>query len=100
MLQRELGDRSTKSIVKIPFWLGLVMAWFIEVWCSVTATKSQFTVYVVKFSCLPQWYRIEKAKKLLGFKPKVSLEEGVRRSARVSLNSYKKFNSICLSTTY
>ncbi len=34
----------------------------------------------IKFSCMTRTYRIDKAKRRLGYKPKISMKEGIRRS--------------------
>lgn len=60
LLLGELGDRDTKPIIKIPYTLGIIMAILAHVWCRLTRTTTQFTVYAVKFAALTQWYNIDK----------------------------------------
>ncbi|KAL2066028.1 hypothetical protein VTL71DRAFT_2099 [Oculimacula yallundae] len=82
LLMRELGDRDSRPVKKIPYRLALALAFLAELWCKLTGTTTQFMIYTVKFAALTQWYNIDKAKKLLGYKPKVSLVEGVKRTAQ------------------
>ncbi|KAJ7739907.1 hypothetical protein B0H16DRAFT_1324739, partial [Mycena metata] len=48
--------------------------------CAITGSSTRFTRFSVRFVTGTQWYNIEKAKALLGYQPKVSLEEGIRRT--------------------
>lgn len=37
---------------------------------------------MIKFSTMTRTYRIDKAKRLLGYKPRVSMKEGIRRAGQ------------------
>lgn len=81
MVWRELGDDGSKTAIVIPRSIGLILATLAELWCRITGTKTEFNRFSVRYVTATQWYNIDKAKKLLGYEPKVSLEEGVRRTA-------------------
>ncbi|KAK0502013.1 hypothetical protein EDD18DRAFT_1317386 [Armillaria luteobubalina] len=42
--------------------------------------KSEFNLFNVRFATGVQWYNIDKARLLLGYEPKISLEEGIHRT--------------------
>jgi len=50
-------------------WLFWIMGWGVP-----KLTRSK-----IKYSCMTRYFSVEKAKRRLGYRPVVSLEEGVRR---------------------
>ncbi|KAF5382594.1 hypothetical protein D9615_002746 [Tricholomella constricta] len=82
LVWKELGDDGSKKIVVIPRAIGMLMAAVSEIWAKITGNPTDFTRFSVRFITGVQWYNIDKAKKLLGYVPRVNLEEGVRRTAQ------------------
>ncbi|KAJ7755908.1 hypothetical protein B0H16DRAFT_707846 [Mycena metata] len=80
IIWRELGDNGKGHVTVIPRIVGLIMAALAEFFCAITGSSTRFTRFSVRFVTGTQWYNIEKAKALLGYQPKVSLEEGIRRT--------------------
>ncbi|KAF4568216.1 hypothetical protein EYR40_010384 [Pleurotus pulmonarius] len=84
MVWERLGDDGSKKVVVIPRSIGLVLATLAEFWSLITGTKTEFNRFSIRYVTATQWYDIDKARRLLGYEPKVSLEEGVRRTTLVS----------------
>jgi len=82
LVWRELGDDGKQKVIKIPRTLGMGLAFTAEAWSAITFSSTQFTRFGIKFLTSTQTYNIDKAKKLLGYEPKVSLEEGVKRTVQ------------------
>jgi sterol-4alpha-carboxylate 3-dehydrogenase (decarboxylating) len=81
------------EIYHIPKALGTLMASIAEwvVWVtSFGRKKSRMNVVGIRFSCMTRTYRIDKAKKVLGYKPLVSLKEAILRSGRAFNQEAKK----------
>ncbi|KAJ3768587.1 hypothetical protein FB446DRAFT_751007 [Lentinula raphanica] len=74
-----VGER---RIVKIPRALAMLMAMIAEFWSKITGRPTVFTRFSIRFITGVQWYSIEKANRVLGYYPQVSLEEGVRRTVK------------------
>jgi sterol-4alpha-carboxylate 3-dehydrogenase (decarboxylating) len=87
---RQLGDAAgfpTKraSVRSIPLFVGLVIALIVEwvVWVSSLGKKrSRMNRVAIRYSALTRTYRIDKAKKLLGYRPLVRLRDGIVRSGK------------------
>ncbi|KAH8808829.1 C-3 sterol dehydrogenase [Xylogone sp. PMI_703] len=77
---KELGDDGKKSIIVIPRYLGMPMAIISEFFAWLTGRKTQFSRFAIRYVTGIQWYNIEKARNLLGYKPQIRLEEGIHRS--------------------
>lgn len=69
----------------IPRDLGLVIGFMAEVTCGLIGKKPTFTRQRCLFSSMTRYYSIEKAKARLGYKPIVSLEDGIRKSVKWTL---------------
>ena len=81
MIWRAAGDETTsRQVWKIPKDFGLLLAslfewiFWIMGWGVPKLTRSK-----IKYSCMTRYFSVEKAKRRLGYRPVVSLEEGVRR---------------------
>lgn len=100
MVWKGLGDDSTNRITTIPRIVGFLFALIAELWCSLTGTKTGFTIFSLRYITGTQWYSIEKvvfvrsstlkliqydyqARKILGYEPQVTLEEGIKRTVKV-----------------
>ena len=71
-----------KDVWVIPRSVGLTMATIAEwvVWAmSLGKQKSTMTRGGIRYSCLTRTYRIEKLKTRLGYKPAVTISEGIKR---------------------
>ena len=82
-----------QDIWAIPRSVGLTLAVIAEwvVWLkSLGKEKSTMTRGGIRYSCLNRTYRIEKAKTRLGYKPSVSLKEGIRRGVDWWLTEKRK----------
>lgn len=54
------------------------VAWII----SFGRKKSRINRIAIKYSCMTRTFRIDKAKRALGYRPQVSLLEGIERSGK------------------
>lgn len=86
------GYPTDKSKVwSIPIWLGLTVATFTEWWVWLTSfgrRKPAMSRTAIKYSVMTRTFRVEKIKKRLGYRPQVSMEEGIRRAG----GSFRKDN--------
>ena len=109
MMWRELGappqDLEPKNVTVVPRRLALALAHVVEAFSKILGTTTNFTVFAVRYVTATQWYNIDnvrapflfvwncfayvspskhiQARKVLGYDPKVSLEEAVRLTAEV-----------------
>lgn len=77
----------------IPKPVGLSMALIAEwiIWISSFGkSRSTMTRSGIRYSCLTRTYCIDKAKKKLGYEPRVSMEEGIKRGVDWWLSSKSK----------
>ncbi|KAF7874316.1 hypothetical protein EAF04_002988 [Stromatinia cepivora] len=85
---RAIGDAAghptrIEDVKSIPKIVGLFMAIFAEwmVWIlSFGRKKLRVNRVGIAYSCMTRTYRIDKAKRALGYGPRASLKEGIRRS--------------------
>lgn len=71
------GKRVKNKPFIIPRTLGIMLGAFSELIAWLLRQKPTFTRFSVIFSCTARWHNIEKAKRALGYEPKVSLGEGM-----------------------
>ncbi|KAG8873674.1 erg26, C-3 sterol dehydrogenase [Tulasnella sp. 331] len=75
----EMGDTTTRRVV-LPKDVGLVVGTLSE-WASWALGKEPgFTRFRVAVTSNSRWFNIEKARRVLGYEPKIGLEEGIKRS--------------------
>lgn len=74
-----------KKVWKIPTAVGLPLAGLVENVGWLFGIKTDFTRFKVTFSAANRYYNIEKARRVLGYEPLVGLDEGIKRSAEVSI---------------
>ncbi|MCJ1242459.1 erg26, C-3 sterol dehydrogenase [Varicellaria rhodocarpa] len=88
------GDRTGASNVWIiPKSVGLIMATLAEwmFWLIFWGTKEpQLTRRRIKHMCMNRTFRIDKAKSRLGYRPQVTMEEGIERGVQWFLVNEKK----------
>ncbi|KAL4866294.1 hypothetical protein BDV12DRAFT_173197 [Aspergillus spectabilis] len=74
-----------EEIVVIPTWVGLVIGFVSEwiVWLISGGTRApNMTRAGIRYSTLIRTHDISKAKRVLGYRPKVSMQDGLERSVR------------------
>jgi sterol-4alpha-carboxylate 3-dehydrogenase (decarboxylating) len=77
----------------IPRWVGMLLAFFAEwfVWIfSMGRKQSNLTRYGVRYSCITRTLNIDKAKKMLRYRPIVGMQEGLERTVRWFQENGKK----------
>ena len=80
-----VSERAQRPPWVIPRSFGMVLGFLAECWASLIGKEPGFTRYRVGYSCATRYHNIEKARRVLGYEPKVGLEEGVRRMVEVSI---------------
>jgi sterol-4alpha-carboxylate 3-dehydrogenase (decarboxylating) len=80
----------TDHVRKLPRSVGMVLGFLSEVFFGIIGKPPTFNRQRIVYSCMTRYYDITKAKKRLGYKPLVSLDEGVRRSVRWTLEQEEK----------
>jgi len=71
------GKRIKKKPIIIPRILGIIIGAISEFSAWVLGRKTTFTRFNIAFSCAATWHRIDKAKRVLGYEPKVKLADGM-----------------------
>lgn len=82
-----------EDVRAIPKVVALAMATIAEwvVWItSFGRKKSRMNRVAIRYSCMTRTYRIDKAKKRLGYKPRVSLREAIQRAGKSFSEESKK----------
>ncbi|KAJ3098131.1 hypothetical protein HK100_005167 [Physocladia obscura] len=85
MVYDEYGAKDGLKYV-LPTSLSFFLAWIVECFVillsPIKAIHPKFTLYRMRFMTSDKYHNIEKAKKILGYKPKVALGEGIRLSVK------------------
>ncbi|MCJ1458067.1 hypothetical protein MMC28_008438 [Mycoblastus sanguinarius] len=82
-----------EEIWVIPLWVGLAIGWISElvVWALSGGTRQpNMTVEGIRFSTINRTLRVDKAKRVLGYRPKVSIDEGIQRGVTWYKENKKK----------
>ncbi|KAE8445259.1 hypothetical protein EG329_013631 [Mollisiaceae sp. DMI_Dod_QoI] len=95
---RAIGDAAgyptkIEEVRALPKFVGLTMAVIAEWWVWITSfgrQKSRMNRVAIRYSCMTRTYRIEKAKRILGYRPRVSLKEAIRRTGMSFRKESKK----------
>lgn len=83
---KELGEtRGTEHVWTISKEVGMPLGSLLEVVGKITRRPSKLTQRGVRFSCMTRYYNINKAKTRLGYKPLISMQEGIARSVKSNL---------------
>lgn len=67
----------------------MVLGFLSECFFAMIGKPPTFNRQRIVYSCMTRYYDISKAKKRLGYRPLVSLDEGVRRSVKWTLEQEK-----------
>jgi len=73
------SGRAEKRRVVFPRTVGYIFATLTESWGWLIGKPHPFTRFRVAYSCGTRWHNIEKARRVLGYEPKVGVEEGIKR---------------------
>ncbi|KAJ3333879.1 hypothetical protein HDU76_001795 [Blyttiomyces sp. JEL0837] len=90
MIWDELGCKDTLKYI-LPVTFALVMAYIVEFFVKILSPIVQihptFTVFRIKIFSSNRYFNISKAKNYLGYKPIVSMDEGIRRTVAYFKNN-------------
>ncbi|KAK0737615.1 hypothetical protein B0T21DRAFT_365675 [Apiosordaria backusii] len=79
----------TDHVRVLPRGVGMVLGFLSECFFAAIGKPPTFNRQRIVYSCMTRYYDISKAKKRLGYKPLISLDEGVRRSVKWTLEQEK-----------
>ncbi|KAI0124053.1 sterol-4-alpha-carboxylate 3-dehydrogenase like protein [Xylariales sp. AK1849] len=82
--------QSYKNVRVIPTSVALCLAWAAEWWAWVWGTTPKISRVPILTTTMTRWYDLSKARRVLGYKPDVGWEEGVRRAATWYLEHQKE----------
>lgn len=84
-LDPEYYSRPPRPVTRIPENLGYLIGLISELWGWLTGTQVSITRYRVLFIVNSNWHNIDKIKNTLGYEPRVSVDEGIRKMCEVSV---------------
>jgi sterol-4alpha-carboxylate 3-dehydrogenase (decarboxylating) len=84
------SPHGTERVRVLPRGVGMALGAMSELFFWVIGKPPTFNRQRIIYSCMTRYYDISKAKKRLGYKPLVSLDEGVRRSVKWTLEQEHK----------
>lgn len=87
------SDKGTGHVWTLPSGLGLVLGLLSEVFFAVIRKPPTFNRQRIIYSSMTRYYDISKAKKRLGYRPLVSLEDGIKKSVRWFMEQEKNEKS-------
>lgn len=76
------SPRGKEHVWVLPRELGIVLGLCVETVCGLIGVNPTFNKQRIVYSTMTRYFNIEKAKRRLGYKPIISLEEGMRRSVK------------------
>ncbi|CCF41516.1 3-beta hydroxysteroid dehydrogenase/isomerase [Colletotrichum higginsianum] len=76
------SDKGTSHVWAIPREIGLVLGFCSEVFFTIIGKPPIFNRQRNIYSCMTRYYNIGKAKRLLGYRPIVGLDEGIKRGVQ------------------
>ena len=74
------SDKGTEHVWEIPKDVGMAIGGVLEWGMWLIGREAKLTTRQVRYSCMTRYYDCGKAKRLLGYKPLVGLQEGIDRS--------------------
>jgi sterol-4alpha-carboxylate 3-dehydrogenase (decarboxylating) len=80
----------TDHVWVLPRDVGYVLGYLSECFFAIIRKPPTFNRQRIVYSCMTRYYDISKAKRRLGYEPLVSLDDGVKRSVRWTLEQEKK----------
>lgn len=83
------NEKGTEHVWVIGKDVGLVLATIVEWAVWVLRTDTPFKRRIVRYSSMTRYYDCSKAKRRLGYKPIVSLQDGIQRSVSFWLEEQK-----------
>lgn len=84
------SPHGTEHVKVLPKSVGLVLGYLSEWFFWLIGKPPTFNRQRIIFSCMTRYYDITKAKRRLGYKPLVPLDEAVRRSVKWTLEQEQK----------
>lgn len=75
--------RQPRSTFKLPRSVGLAAATGAEWFAWLAGKEATFTRFKIIFTCTTRWHNIEKARRVLGYEPEISVDEGIKRTVDV-----------------
>ncbi|KAJ3805781.1 hypothetical protein F5876DRAFT_69505 [Lentinula aff. lateritia] len=78
------GKRQKRTVRVIPRWLGMCLGVIFEFEAWIRGQKPSMTRFTITFSCAARWHNISKAKKVLGYTPRVSVEDEMDELVKVN----------------
>lgn len=76
------SEKGTNHVWSIPKEIGLAMGFCSEVVCHIRGKTPTFTRQRCAYSCMTRYFNIIKAKRVLGYRPIVGLDEGIKRGVQ------------------
>ncbi|WYZ34805.1 hypothetical protein EsH8_I_001081 [Colletotrichum jinshuiense] len=83
------SDKGTAHVWAIPREIGVVLGFCSEVFFTIIGKPPIFNRQRNIYSCMTRYYNISKAKRLLGYRPIVSLDSGIKRGVQWFLEQEK-----------
>lgn len=80
-----------RSTIEMSRQFGLILGTAAETWAWLVGKKPGFTRFRVMYTCVDRSYNIEKARRVLGYHPRVGMQEGLQRAFEVILPPRRLF---------
>jgi len=87
-LDQVIPGRKKKGRIVMSRTIGLAAATGAEWYGWLIGKEPALTRYKITYSCVNRWHNIEKARRVLGYEPKVGMQEGVRRMVEWWISEY------------
>lgn len=84
------SPHGTEHVRVLPQGVGMMLGFLSEVFFWIIGKPPTFNRQRIVYSCMTRYYDISKAKRRLGYKPLVSLDEGIKRSVKWTLEQEQK----------
>lgn len=83
------SKKGTEHVWEMPREVGIVLGLLSEIAFGIIRKPPTFNRQRIVYSCMTRYYDISKARRRLGYKPLVTLSEGVRRAVNWTLEQKK-----------
>lgn len=84
------SPRGTEHVWVIPREVGIFLGTVVETVCGLIGLSPTFNRQRILYSTMTRYFNIEKAKRRLGYEPIISLEDGMRRSVKWTVEQQAK----------